>query len=110
MTYETRTDEELKKLAQDFVDKKVFTNLHLDPKDLDALRKSFMVLAFMKEDQYKDLDKYDIICFYEYIDKALPRSIDGNPIFSTVNYLDQTDANKFCEYVDELQEAAPVKK
>jgi hypothetical protein len=76
-----KTKKELKQLAMDIIDDKVFGtwNMH-SPRDTYSV---FMVTLFMKK---KDIPK-DVVHVYEYMDKAGRWSVNGMPTFFSCNFL-----------------------
>ena len=80
-----KTEQELKQLAIDIVEGKVFGTWNL--KRMDEVKMVFMVAIGLDSDQSKKLIEDDVMHFYEYMDKAGPRSINGMPMFFSANYL-----------------------
>jgi hypothetical protein len=69
-----------------------------------------MVLALSDKEQLKELQKLDIGMFYEYMDKAGPRSINGMPCFFSVQYLNRGDFEKFIIKYKEVKELLDARK
>lgn len=103
--YTPKTDDELKLLARDINAGRVFTSNHLPEHDQDMLRMIFMMIAFMEPADVDALQANKIAVFYEYLDKAGPRSINGYPSFFSVQTLNVDDAVKCFEYAKKLHEA-----
>jgi hypothetical protein len=78
-----RSQEEIKQLAIDVVEGKVFGSWMIPPKDLALLERIFMPLALTPTDA---LPK-DISVVYEYRDKVAPLGINGYPVFFSFHYL-----------------------
>lgn len=82
---------DLAQLATDIHAHKVFTSweVPIDEKDLFAC--IFMPLFFMK---MRELDRLraQVGLIYEYLDKALPRGINGYPIFASFQTLSKQEA------------------
>jgi hypothetical protein len=98
LTYVSKTEGELEKLAWDVVGGQVFgTWSHPE-----AAKLSFMVLMFLDNEQRQQMRDAKIVHIYEYIDKAGPRSINGLPSFMSMQLLDETDAEKLRMRVFEL--------
>lgn len=102
MVYTMRTDEELKQIAKDCVDGKIFTSSMV--KDNDSLSMVFMPLIFMNEEQSKEFEKAIPYMLFEYYDKAGPRSINGMPIFYSFQQLSKQECEKLQDYVNKIRE------
>lgn len=99
-TEKPKTDEELKALAFDIFQGKVFTDRHLaDVRDISVV---FMPLSFLSEAQIEQLKADDPGLIYEYMEKAGPRAINDMPCFFSMNLLSQDDAKKVMEMCKEL--------
>lgn len=94
------TREELKQVAMDYVDCKIFTNFHLRPGDEDMIGSVFMPLLFMSLWDYNP-DQIKLV--YEYYDKQEQRSINGYPIFMSMRLMSKEDFEPFKEFVDKYQ-------
>jgi hypothetical protein len=82
-----KTDQELKQLAIDIVDNKVFTDRHLRDGESTNVYMVFMPIALGAFKDMTDEQKKGIGLLYEYYDKAGPRSFNGYPIFMSVQIL-----------------------
>ena len=89
------TDEELKQLAIDIAEGRVFTSNSVQNDYLDMV---FMPLLFLNNDQRKELIEKEPAFFYEYIDKASPRSVNGMPCFTSFRYLPSSDLKRLNEF------------
>lgn len=97
----SKTDAELKDLAMAIVKNEVFTNCHLDtPSDISIV---FMPLAFGLNLPEEDLN--DVGMVYEYNSKAGPRSVNGYPVFTSLNLLNKADFKKVNEKINEINQA-----
>lgn len=98
-----RTDEEIKKLAEDLVADRVFiSDFCRQPEDISLV---FMVLGMLDQatiDRWKALD---VSAFYEYYDKAGPRSINGYPCFSSAHPLIREDHQRLYEIAKKIKAA-----
>ena len=96
---ETATTINLRELALDIVEGKVFGSwlLHNPERELSMV---FMVLFFAKKE---DLPS-DIGAIYEYIDRASKQSINGMPIFYSCRFLTMQQYKDVCDYVKEARE------
>lgn len=79
------TDEEVTKLARDLVQNRIFMSDQIRSQE-DVLM-VFPVLGMLDEKQRKDLQDADVGAVYEYVDRALPRSINGYPMFMSLRWL-----------------------
>jgi hypothetical protein len=93
------SEKELKQVAMDIVDKKIFHSEML--KDETYLHAVFMPLLFVKEEQIN----FDLVgLLYEYMDKATPRTINGLPTFSSANMLHREQVDKLQDYINKFIE------
>lgn len=86
-----RTEEELKSLALMIMTNKVFTSGHLTGQEIEngMLPHVFMPLLFMDSDDpiKEKLSKNEIGLIYADMDDAMPRSINGLPMFMRCSFL-----------------------
>ena len=98
-----KTKEELKQLALDISDGKVFTDRHL--RDVEDIGMVFMPIplgAFAKESkEYID----DIGLIYEYWSEAGPRSVNGYPSFFSMTVLGKEDTEQVFKYHEQFEQA-----
>ena len=94
-------EEELKKLAVDIVNGKVFTSLHLEGDDMNLLGHIFTPCLF---GALEEIDTSNLGLIYEYLDKAGPRSINGYPTFFSMKILSMADNEKLFEYMNKYRE------
>lgn len=81
-------EKELRKLALDIRGGAVFTSAQVHPSEApDILHMVFIPLAFMEKKDLVKMRKDKIMVVYEYLDKALPRSVNGYPIFASMNLI-----------------------
>ena len=100
------TPEEIKELATDTFKEKVFFSTMLREIDKHLLTSIFMPVMFMDNIQIKQLEKDEVVGFYEYFEKALPRSINGYPMFMSMKSITKDDLEKVQELVEKLTDAA----
>jgi hypothetical protein len=98
------TDEELRQFGLDLFAGKIFTSNHLQK--IEAIEMSFPVLIFLNEKIRKELTDQKAAVFFEYLDKAGPRSINGRPIFMSCRWLTQEEWEKVVEYYEKFKRAA----
>lgn len=89
---------ELRQLAMDTAQGKVFTDRHGD-NAIDAFRVVFMLGLGGHRPKY--LDQWGMI--YEYIDKAGPRAINGRPSFFSFRILHADDLPHFLDLYREVR-------
>ena len=99
------TNKELKVLAIDVYEGRVFTDRHCNSPQ--EIRSSFMILAlygldFLKEPIREEIETGGGL-FYEYIDKALPMGVNGRPMFSSVMTLGTDDTKKMFGYYEKYK-------
>ena len=105
--YKPRTDEEIMKLATDAFKGNVFFDFVLEDesKDRQLLYSIFQPLMFCSKDDLEALVENKIACLYEYMSKAGPRSINGYPMFTSMNFLDKTDLTKMMTCIQNIKNA-----
>ena len=100
-----RTDEELRKMALDYINGKVFTSFDIRPGERESITTSvFLPLVFMSEDDRQSMIEEKIVMFYEYFNKAGGRSVNGYPTFFSCHIMNEEDQKKWAEYVGEVWE------
>lgn len=82
------SDADLKAFVQDVLSGQVFTSAQVPEGHGDMLRMIFLPIAF---GALQGLDFTKLGCLYEYESKALPRSINGYPIFSSCHIMHMDD-------------------
>ena len=82
-----RGSKEIRMLAADIVDGKVFTDRHITKKD-DVVM-CFMILVLMDEKTRDSLK--DVGLIYEYIAEAGPTSVNGMPTFFSMRVVHKDD-------------------
>ena len=101
MTYQSKTPEEIKKIAMDIHLNLIFTDRHVEnPNDLGMV---FMPLVFglpMTDEEVKEIGM-----IYEYMSKAGPRSVNGYPCFGSLAFLNHADTKLVMEKLKEINEA-----
>jgi len=98
-----KTDKELKQIAIDIHSNKIFTDRQVEnPRDLIHV---FLPLAFLTEKQINDLKESSPGLIYEYMERALPRCINGYPTFASLNTLTQDEFKKMIFYYKNIEKA-----
>jgi hypothetical protein len=95
-----KKEKDLRDLAEDIYKGSVFTNRHIG--EMEMLTTIFMPLGFMKKKDLSNLKGAGMI--FEYLEKALPRSINGYPMFMSFNCLNRKDTVKVWNYYKEIKE------
>lgn len=89
---------ELKQIAIDLFDGKIFCDQQLNSsRDLSMVFLP-LILGALKGFGKEELE--DIGMIYEYIGKAMPRSINGYPIFSSMRILKKQDLKIMMEHFE----------
>ena len=99
------TPEEIKKLATDTFKEKVFYSTMIREIDEHLLGSIFMPVIFMDKNQIDTLQKDRVSAFYEYMDKALPRCINGYPMFPSMRTITVDDLVEVQLMVKKLTDA-----
>lgn len=100
------TDErkaELVQFAKDMHAGKIFTDRHLsNPNDVTMV---FMVLALADKKTIEKIAKRigDKGIIYEYMDKAGPMGVNGNPVFFSCGHLTDTEAEYMFTKYEEVK-------
>lgn len=97
-----RLDNELRQIAQDILEEKIFTNRHISPRDNNLIGTIFMVLMFGGAEQ---IDPDDVGMIFEYYNKACKTAVNGYPIFSSCALLNKRDTKKVWEYYEKFKVA-----
>lgn len=99
-----RGPEFLSQLAKDIATNLVFTDQHIRDGELDNLRSIFMPIALGGFAECTKEYVKDIGMFYEYYDKAAPRSVNGYPCFFSVRLLSIHDTKIVFEKVNKIRD------
>lgn len=86
-----KSEEALRQLAIDYVEGRIYTSLQIQtPWELRAV--------FLTVDQLQQIEGAGL--FFEYLSEAAPGSINGKPIFMSMNMLSKEDAERFADLVN----------
>jgi hypothetical protein len=103
-----KAEEELKQIAKDIYAGNIFTSNHMKPEDQGIMQLVFLPLTFIDGQEREDLlaaaKNEQIGCFYERYTEALPRQINGYPIFMSMSALNKEDVKKVEEYIKKVGE------
>lgn len=101
-----RTEEELKQIARDLFHGKILTTRHQalidNPGDISHV---FMPLLFLAPELRERFQKQSPAMIFEYLEKAGPRTLNGMPMFMSMQWLDKEEDEKVMEYYRKLKEA-----
>ena len=126
------TDDELKTIARDIIDEKIFTDRHLGQDAGYMVQMVFMPVMLMgptanttgvedevakkrieleyevsrRDVETKYYEQYlkEIGMIYEYMDKAMPRGINGYPIFGSCGFLSIDDYERMIVFYKKYKE------
>ena len=84
-------DADLKKFVDDFISNRIFTDKHINPRQIEMAGMIFMPLALGVLSQYNADSLKQIGCIWEYNSAAGPRSINGYPIFFSLRLMHVDD-------------------
>jgi hypothetical protein len=102
VTYEPKTDEEIKDIALGWMGGSIFTSHNLKPEEMSMV---FMVTMFLDDEGIEGMKTDNITLLYEDLAKALPRGVNGKPMFMSAKMLNQSDHQRLLDTVKKLQEA-----
>lgn len=89
-------DDDLKKLAIEIVDGKVFGSWMLPEKDIQLIANVFMPIAVGGSEHLPE----DVACLYEYFDKRLDMSINGYPTFLSCKFLTKSEQERIVPMIE----------
>lgn len=99
--FPSMADEDLKVVARDILEQKIFTSNHIREYDMHMLGSIFIPMIFGGADQ---IDLEDLGIIYEYYDEAGPSSINGYPIFFSCRMMSKADSKRMWAYHEKLKE------
>jgi hypothetical protein len=113
MTYVSKSDKAIKEIALGLMSGAVFCDRMLDHPQMMSM--VFMPLAFMDKPMIDDLlttlepnDDGPHGMIYEWFDKAGPRSVNGMPIFTSIQTLSGADVARVDAMIDAINAATGV--
>ena len=95
-----KTDKELRQVALGLKTGTIFCNRHV--KEAREVTMIFQALNFLDEKQAEDFKKRDIGLIYEETCNAAPRSVNGFPMFFSLQTLTKKETEKTLRYHEEL--------
>jgi hypothetical protein len=102
---ESWTDKELKKIGIDLYKEKIFTSAQIRPDDKGLVMSIFIPLSLLTKEKRKLMNSIEPAVYFEYIEKAEPRSINGYPAFLSLHCLNADEWKKVLRVRNELLEA-----
>jgi len=96
-------EKELRQLAIDISENKVFGTFHMNKYEINNVSMVFMVLIFMTKEQRQEMVDNKVVHLYEYYSEAGPRSVNGMPCFFSVRQIIENDWKKIVKYINEYQ-------
>lgn len=104
--YDALSDESIFEIAEGIHKGKIFTSNHVRKGDEQCVSMIFMVMMFNDDPSFIPwMLRCKIYVLFEYMDKASPRGINGYPIFTSCNFLDQSDWKRVCDVLKKLEES-----
>lgn len=103
--YQRLTDQQVKDLALGMLNNTIFTSMQMSDHEQNLLQSVFMPLVFLDDVWMKRFQAQKITNFYGDMKNAMPRSINGLPIFSSMGTLDREDTMRVCEKFEAIKEA-----
>ena len=98
-----REEKELRQLAIDIVENKVFGTFHMNKCEISNMSAVFIPISFMNDEQRKEMSDNKVVHLYEYYDKAGPRSVNGMPIFMSMMNIVEEEWKKIVKYIAEYE-------
>lgn len=95
-----KTDEQLKEIAMDLYNDKIFCDRQVDKTNLGMV---FMPLIFGAFSEWKKEDQDKIGMIYEYLSEAGPMGINGMPIFYSLKFMSKEDTKKMFEIYEQYK-------
>ena len=95
---------DLKEIAKGIHKGEIFTSQHISPNEAsNILGMVFMPLMLMGEADRQQMIVQKATVFFAYNKDAGPRSINGYPIFMSVNWLNDAEWVKILQYIKKLE-------
>ncbi len=97
------TEKQLRLLAIDIAEKRVFGTWQMNEDEMKFLKFVFTPFIFIGEKQRQEMTDNEIIHFFEYYREAGPMAINGLPTFLTMLHITKTDWEKVVRYIEEYK-------
>ena len=98
-----RTDQDVRQLASDLLNGKLFTDRHL--KSPEQVRMVFLPIALGAFNEWTEEEFEQIGMIYEHMHEAGPVAVNGKPSFFSVKLLNIHDTELLFKYYNELKTA-----
>jgi hypothetical protein len=100
------TDEDVVEVAQGLIANKYFLSTQI-PKSQQRqlMHMIFLPLAFMKKRDLNTMVTNDVVCLFEETGQAMPRGINGFPMFPSCRQMTREDYKRVLETEHKLREA-----
>lgn len=100
------TPEQMKTFVRDYIDGKIFSLHHMPPDvALDTVAMVFMPIAMGMLSALGPEGIKNVGTIYEYLVDAVPRSVNGYPVFLSCKLVDKADWEKAREKILKILEA-----
>ena len=96
-------EKDLRQLAVDIAESKVFGTFHMNKCEIANMSMVFMPLSFMTDEQREELSEEKVVHFYEYYSKAGTTSVNGMPCFFSMRNIVEKDWKKVVKYIAEYE-------
>lgn len=96
-----KTDAELKQIAVDIFENKIFTNRHIAQEDMKLVSSLFMPIALGAFSSWTEEELQDIGLIYEYMTEAAPRNVNGYPSFFSMQILSNEENRRMVVFYKE---------
>ena len=103
--HKSLTEAEVKDLALRIFRGEVFTSSQVRKEDWELLRIIFMPLGMMEDKDIARLSKQGAVLLYADMEEAMPRSINGYPIFPSFSWINKEDAEKVTQKFKQNEKA-----
>ena len=99
--FKNQPDRELRELAHDIYRGTKFCSRQVDPSNFESV---FLVWALLNPLEKKQLVDRGMSMLWANMSDAMPRGINGYPVFGSMHILNKHDDLKVYEYYKEIQE------
>ncbi len=105
MSYKPKSNEELKEIALGMMGGSIFSSDHLLENEADLIGMVFMGVTLLEPIHREKMRSDNITFFYQDMNEALPRAINGRPCFMNFKMLNQADRERMHAIRERLQAA-----
>jgi hypothetical protein len=106
--YATLSDQDIIEVATGIFRGEIFTDQHVRPGDSISLSMIFLPLSLMEGKDLKALQADPPGILYGKMNEAMPRSINGYPMFASIRMLSQPDAARVWDKYDAIKAAVDL--